>query len=73
MSGGGRVGTSHQEIYYAKGRKNTHVWHIRCERGAVQRRLRLERLEHGQRLRIMYPSCLVLAARDEVGPVRGQL
>ena len=70
---GERMGTSHQDIYYAKGVKKTHVWHIRCERGAVQRRLRLERLEHGQRLRIVYPGRLVLAARDEVRPIRGQL
>ena len=51
----------------------THVWHIRCERCAVQRRLGLERLEYGKRLGIVYTSRLVFAARDEIRSVGGQL
>lgn len=53
--------------------RTTHVWHIRCERGAVQRRLGLKRLEYGERLGIVYTSRLVFTARDEIRSVGGHL
>ena len=51
----------------------THVGHVGCERGAVEGRLCLERLEHGERLGVVYARRLVLAARDEVRAVGGEL
>lgn len=57
----------------AQGRAWTHVGHVRRERGAVQRRLGLERLEHGERLGVVYARRLVLAARDEVRAVGREL
>lgn len=64
--------TSRQKTLY-KIHRATHIWHIWCERGAVQRRLGLERLEYGERLGIVYTSRLVFAARDEIRSVGGQL
>jgi len=68
-------GEKKKKSFQVSGRKRvgTHVGHVRCERGAVQRGLGLERLEHGERLGVVYARRLVLAARDEVRAIGREL
>ena len=71
--GGGREKTHFVKNTLYRIHRATHVGHIRCERGAVQRRLGLKRLEYGERLGIVYTSRLVFAACDEIRFVGGHL
>ena len=60
-------------LKWPRGKWETHVRHVRREGGTIEGRLGRERLEHGEGLGVVDARRLVLAACDEVGPVRGEL
>jgi hypothetical protein len=65
--------TRRRHVHRLLAAPNEHVRRTRRDRRTIQRRLRRERLQHPQRLRLVHPCALVFGARDEVRSIRREL
>jgi hypothetical protein len=65
--------TRRRHVHRLLAAPNEHVRRTRRDRRTIERRLRRERLQHPQRLRLVHPCALVFGARDEVRSIRREL